>query len=195
MSGPVAKPGVCEVEIGTPVATILERAELVAPVGAVVVGGYGGTWLRSGLLNTPYAPGPLRAVGSSMGAGIVAAIPASSCGVAETARVATYMANESAGQCGPCVFGLHAVAHDLVQLARGENDSHTLDRLHHRLGMVEGRGTCGHPDGVVRFVRSALEVFARDFTEHARHRPSAGWNRRAVLPVAPSAAAAVGRRR
>ena len=195
VSGPVAKPGVCEVEVGTPVAVILERAELVAPIGAVVVGGYGGTWLRSGLLNTPYAPGPLRAVGGTMGAGILAAIPASSCGVAETARVATYMANESAGQCGPCVFGLHAVAHDLVQLARGENDSHTLDRLRHRLGLVEGRGACGHPDGVVRFVRSALEVFARDFAEHARHRPCAGWNRRAVLPVAPSAAAAVGRPR
>lgn len=194
ISGPFANPGVCEVELGTPVASILERAEIAAPVSAVIVGGYGGTWLRSGLLNTPYAPGPLSTVGATMGAGVLAAIPATSCGIAETARVATYMANESAGQCGPCVFGLHAVAQDLVQLARGENDSKTLNRLKHRLGMVEGRGACRHPDGVVRLVRSALEVFARDASEHARHRPCAGWNRRPVLPVAPSAAAAVGRR-
>jgi NADH:ubiquinone oxidoreductase subunit F (NADH-binding) len=189
VSGPVAHPGVCEVEVGMPVGTILERAEVIAPIGAVVVGGYGGTWLRSGLLDTPYAPGPLRVVGGTMGAGILAAIPATSCGIAETARVATYMANESAGQCGPCVFGLHAVAQDLVELARGHGDSHTLDRLHHRLGMVEGRGACGHPDGVVRFVRSALEVFAPDASAHARHRPCAGSARRAVLPVTPSAAA------
>ena len=81
-----------------------------------------------------------------MGAGVLACIPTSACGVAETARIATYMANESAGQCGPCVFGLHAVAQDLVQLARGENDSKILKRLGHRLDTVEGRGACRHPD-------------------------------------------------
>jgi len=193
VSGPVANPGVCEVELGTPVASILERAGISAPISAVLVGGYGGTWLRSGLLDTPYAPGPLAAVGSAVGAGVIAAIATSSCGVAETARVATYMANESAGQCGPCVFGLHAVAQDLVQLARGDGDSHLLQRLTHRLGGVEGRGACGHPDGVVRLVRSALEVFAGDVTDHAHGRPCAGWNRRPILPVSPSAAVAVGR--
>ena len=193
VSGPVANPGVCEVELGTPMATILERAGITAPVSALLVGGYGGTWLRSGLLNTPYAPGPLKTVACAVGAGVLAAIPTSSCGVSETARVATYMANESAGQCGPCVFGLHAMAQDLVQLARGENDSQALNRLTLRLGTVEGRGACGHPDGVVRLVRSALSVFAGDFADHARHRPCAGWNRRPILPVPPSAATAVGR--
>ena len=107
----------------------------------LLVGGYGGTWLRSGLLDTPYAPGPLATVGSAVGAGVLAAIPTSSCGVSETARVATYMANESAGQCGPCVFGLHAIAQDLVQLARGENDSQALNRLTLRLGHRGGPGS------------------------------------------------------
>ena len=191
VSGPIEKPGVCEVELGTPVGAILERAGVNVPIGAVLVGGYGGTWIRPGLLDTPYAPGPLRAVGSAVGAGVLAAIPTTSCGIAETARVATYMANESAGQCGPCVFGLHAIAQDLVQLARGENDQKILSRLTARLDAVDGRGACGHPDGVVRLVRSALQVFARDVAEHARHRPCAGWNRRPILPVTPSAAVAV----
>jgi NADH:ubiquinone oxidoreductase subunit F (NADH-binding) len=194
VSGPFAKPGVYEVELGTPVTAILERAGIEAPIAAVLVGGYGGSWLRSGLLDTPFAPGPLATVGSAVGAGVLAALPASSCGVAETARVATYMANESAGQCGPCLYGLHDIAQDLIQLARGENDSRTLTRLRHRLDAVEGRGACGHPDGVVRMVRSALEVFARDFTDHARHRPCPGWNRRSVLPVVRSAAPAAGQR-
>jgi NADH:ubiquinone oxidoreductase subunit F (NADH-binding) len=193
LSGALAHPGVREVDLGTPVRAILEQAGINAPLVGVLVGGYGGTWIRPGLLDTPYAPGPLAAVGSAVGAGVLAAIPTSSCGIAETARVAAYMADQSAGQCGPCVFGLHAVAQDLVQLARGETDRQTVKRLRQRLGAVEGRGACGHPDGVVRLVRSALEVFAGDVAEHARHRPCPGWNHRPILPVSPSAAVAVGR--
>ncbi len=193
LSGPLADPGVCEVPIGTPVAGILERAGITEPIGGVVVGGYGGTWLRPGLLGTAYAPGPLRAVGAAMGAGVLAAIPASACGVAETARVATYMANESAGQCGPCVFGLHAIAKDLVDLARGDGDGKIVTRLGKRLDAVEGRGACGHPDGVVRLVRSALEVFAKDVDAHRRRRPCSAWDRPPVLPVPRSAAQVVGR--
>ena len=190
VSGPVANPGVCEVEFGTPITAILERAEVNAPIGAVVVGGYGGTWLRAGLLDTPYAPGPLRTVGSAVGAGVLAAIATSACGVAETARVATYMAYESAGQCGPCVFGLQAVAHDLVELARGENDPQTLDRLNVRLAAMEGRGACGHPDGVVRFVRSALAGVRR---RCRRSRPASTLSR--MEPSARPARHRVRRRR
>jgi NADH:ubiquinone oxidoreductase subunit F (NADH-binding) len=194
VSGPLTTPGVREIEIGTPISRILEQAAPTATIGACVVGGYGGTWLRAGLLDTAYAPGPLAAVGAAMGAGVIAAIPASSCGVAETARVATYMANESAGQCGPCIFGLHAIAHDLLQLARGQGDRHAIKRLHHRLDAVQGRGACGHPDGAVRFIRSGLEVFGRDATDHAAHRPCAHWNRPPVLPVPRSAADALSSR-
>jgi NADH:ubiquinone oxidoreductase subunit F (NADH-binding) len=41
----------------------------------------------------------------------------SACGVAETARVARYLAAESAGQCGPCVFGLDALASSVEAIA------------------------------------------------------------------------------
>ena len=35
---------------------------------------------------------------------------------------------------------------------------------------VRGRGACHHPDGAVRFVESALRVFARDIEAHRRGR-------------------------
>ncbi|HUC35500.1 MAG TPA: NADH-ubiquinone oxidoreductase-F iron-sulfur binding region domain-containing protein [Acidimicrobiales bacterium] len=182
-SGSVQRPGVYEVELGTPVRQILTRAGLVAPLCGVLVGGYGGTWLHPDLLDTLYAPQPLAAAGSSMGAGVLGAVGLFSCGVSETARIATYMAGESAGQCGPCVFGLPAIAGDLTRLARGEGDRSSLARLRHRLDAVAGRGACRHPDGVVRLVRSALAVFAADFEEHARHRPCQGCEHSPVLRV------------
>lgn len=116
-SGPLGRPGVYEVEFGTPVGAILRRAGLDAPVGAVLVGGYGGAWLHPDLLEIPYAPVPLASVGLAVGAGVLVALPSTACGIAETARVAAYMASQSAGQCGPCVLGLPALAQDLAELA------------------------------------------------------------------------------
>ena len=45
ITGAVLVPGVVEVEFGTPVADIVARAGDRAPLGGVLVGGYGGAWL------------------------------------------------------------------------------------------------------------------------------------------------------
>ncbi len=171
VSGSVRFPGVVEVELGTPVADILDRAGVVGALSAVLVGGYGGAWLDAGRLATPYAPAPLAAAGASSGVGIVIALPTTSCGVAETARVVRYMAGQSAGQCGPCVFGLPTIADDLEQLWAGRADPDALARIERRAGQIDGRGACRHPDGVVRLVRSAMTVFAADAHEPRRRAP------------------------
>ena len=174
VTGAVGLPGVLEVELGTPVIDILERAGLQAALSGVLVGGYGGAWLDPAELGTPFAPGPLAAVGATQGVGILVALPVGGCGIAETARIARYMAGESAGQCGPCAFGLPAIADDLEQLWAGRADASSIDRINHRSDTVDGRGACRHPDGVVRLVRSALAVFGDDARAHAEGRPCAG---------------------
>ena len=174
VTGAVRFPGVLEVELGMPVIEILERAGAETDLSGVLVGGYGGSWLGSSHLATPYAPGSLAEVGSTHGVGILIALPGGSCGIAETARIVRYMAGESAGQCGPCVFGLPAIADDLEQLWSGRADASVIDRIRSRSATVEGRGACAHPDGVVRLVRSALSVFGDDARAHAQGRPCAG---------------------
>jgi NADH:ubiquinone oxidoreductase subunit F (NADH-binding) len=117
------------------------------------------------------APTELAAAGGVLGVGVLLALPAWACGVAETARIVRYLAGESAMQCGPCMFGLASIAGDLEALTYG---TPTVDRLRHRLGMVNGRGACAHPDGAVRLAASALTVFAEDVAAHAAGRPCAG---------------------
>ena len=91
--------------------------------------------------------------------------------------MARWLANESAGQCGPCVHGLAAVATAFEQLAIG--DARDVPKLHRWLREVQGRGACRHPDGAARFLASALDVFAREVELHAGGRCSGGG--RAVL--------------
>ena len=52
-----------------------------------------------------------------------------------------------------------------------------MTRLDRRLGEVDGRGACRHPDGAVNLVRSALNVFAADVTRTPHGAPCAHWNR------------------
>jgi NADH:ubiquinone oxidoreductase subunit F (NADH-binding) len=181
ISGAVENPGVVEVDRGTPLIEIARRATPHPAPQALLVGGYGGAWVGPPHFATPYASLSLRAVGSSAGVGVVIVLGPDACGLAESARIAHYLAGQSAGQCGPCVYGLPAIADDMARLARGRVDVALLPRLDRRLQEVDGRGACRHPDGAVQLVRSALSVFAADVRVHADGAPCAHADRPSQL--------------
>ena len=180
--GAVREPCVVEISIGTPVRRILDLAGgRSAPLQALLLGGYFGSWTDADTaVSLPFSAEGLAPLGAGTGAGLVAALPQDACGIRETARVVRYLAGESAGQCGPCRFGLPAVAGQVERLADGR--TRDLGLLRRWLGQVDGRGACHHPDGTVHLVRSALTVFQDELRHHAR-----GWcrGRRTVLPVPP----------
>ena len=128
----------------------------------------------------PFSSAGLADLGTGTGAGLIGRCPLTRAGMAETARVVRYLAAECAGQCGPCLFGLAAIAAELDRIAEGRTTD--LGLLRRWLGQVDGRGGCAHPYGAVCLVRSALRVFGAELSEHA-----AGWCRgvRSVLPVPP----------
>jgi len=153
------------------------------PVQAVLIGGYHGTWLPAAqAARLPLANEALHPFGAGVGAGVVAALPAGRCGLAETARVARYLALESAGQCGPCFNGLPRIAAALGHLAGPRPDPRARADLDRWAGLAEGRGACHHPDGSVRFIRSALRVFAAEVSLHEQGTCS-GTNPQPFLPL------------
>lgn len=87
----------------------------------------------------------------------------------ETARIAAYLAGQSAHQCGPCRGGLPRMAALLARVAAGEGDPSLVGELHRLAGLTAGRGACHHPDGTVRLVRSALRVFGPDLGHGPGH--------------------------
>ena len=169
ITGAVRAPGVYELAFGTTMSDLLAAAGGPSePLQALLVGGYFGTWMEaSEATSLRLAREDLRSVGCSLGSGVLIALGESSCGLHESARVISYLAAQSAGQCGPCVYGLRAIADSVGALAGGVAHPRERERVLRWTREVRGRGACHHPDGAVRFVESALRVFGDEIDWHA----------------------------
>ncbi|HYA50792.1 MAG TPA: NADH-ubiquinone oxidoreductase-F iron-sulfur binding region domain-containing protein, partial [Streptosporangiaceae bacterium] len=166
VGGAASWPAVVEVPSGLPLGEVLDLCG-AEPAEGVLVGGYHGSWLPArAAYGVPVSRAGLAAFGGTLGAGVVLALGRDSCPLAEVARVAAYLAKESSGQCGPCRLGLPGMAHALAALADGSGGIHELDTVRRTAAAVRGRGACSHPDGAVRFVLSALDVFTDDLSAH-----------------------------
>ena len=176
--------GVVETAVGTPIAELLRLAD--HPAQAVLIGGYHGVWLTGEQVqHLTLSNADLRPLGAAVGAGVLAALPADRCGLVESARVVRYLALESAGQCGPCLSGMPLIAATLSRLADHRSAPSARDDLQRWSTLVERRGACHHPDGTVRFLRSALAVFVDEVALHEAGQCSASSDE-PFLPI-PSA--------
>jgi NADH:ubiquinone oxidoreductase subunit F (NADH-binding) len=148
------RPGgrVVEVPTGTPYPQVVALAGL-EPGAALLVGGFHGSW----------------AADAPPGAGVLIVLPHGACGLRAVAELLTYLAGESAGQCGPCVNGLPALAESFGRVVAGQSAGKPVGRVHQLADLVEGRGGCHHPDGTARLVRSTLVRFAQDVAAHRDH--------------------------
>ena len=138
----------------------------------VLLGGFGGMWARwDDIAHLRIDEPALRPSGLSLGAGIVAPLWGETCGIAETAVILDYLARASAGQCGPCLFGLPALAASMAKLRVGAGRRSELRRLPGHVAAVDGRGACHHPDGAARLVRTAVDTFRQDVWVHSSGHP------------------------
>jgi NADH:ubiquinone oxidoreductase subunit F (NADH-binding) len=162
-------PAVTEVPIATTIGQVLEATRWSRVPTAVLVGGASGRWLRADVaVETPLSHDGLAAVGGALGVASLMVLHDQECGLTETARLARFLAAETAGQCGPCINGLPAIATTLAALVGGGADDRDVDRLKKWCGILPGRGACGHPDDTAGLVASGLSVFADDIPWHLR---------------------------
>ncbi len=177
---------VVEVDPGTTLGEVVAHA-WQSPDGrapqAVLLGGYGGSWVDwRRAEHLVLDPAALREHGLSIGAGLIGPLPSGACGIEESTRLLRYLAGQSAKQCGPCVFGLPAIAELAADLTAGRLSRQGRKRLDRYVHEVSGRGACRHPDGALRMWTSALSVFSDDVHHHRRGR-TCGAPDFAVLPL------------
>ncbi|MGX8906046.1 NADH-ubiquinone oxidoreductase-F iron-sulfur binding region domain-containing protein [Streptomyces netropsis] len=166
LSGGVPRPCVVEAPSGVPMGYVLRTCGADPALQGVLVGGYHGAWLDAATAyGAAVSRDALATAGGTLGAGAVLPLPASTCPLGETARVAHWLAAESAGQCGPCRLGLPALAGALADVVAGAGPG-ALEAVREAARGLRGRGACRHPDGSARFVLSALTAFTDDLAAH-----------------------------
>ncbi len=165
IGGAVARPGVYETAAGIGTTALLDLAGGPNRTPkALWLNGIGGGFLgMEEAARTAWSADGLRPYGLRIGAATVSVIGART-GIPQLVQDAmAYAAGESAGQCGPCMFGVPALARDVAILTTGRATGADRQRMRIRLARLPGRGACRYPDGVAGFVASALRVFGDDF--------------------------------
>jgi NADH:ubiquinone oxidoreductase subunit F (NADH-binding) len=187
IGGAVQRPGVREIACGTPLEEVLRSAgEPSEPLRAVLIGGFQGVWVAAtDVRAVRLDDASLARFGAGLAAGVIVALGRTACPVTELAQTMTWLAGESAHQCGPCANGLPAIAGLLGAMAAGRAPSDAGELLARWSRDVTGRGACNLPDGAMRFLSSGVRVFAAELAEHIAHGPCAGCARPVTLLTAP----------
>jgi NADH:ubiquinone oxidoreductase subunit F (NADH-binding) len=164
--------GIREIEMGMTIGELANETGAGANAAdrqAILLGGYFGGWVSAERgWDLELDPMALRAAGTAFGCGVVAFLGHERCGVQATSRIMDWMAGQSAAQCGPCAFGLRAIADATARVAAGRPEGDELERLRRWVGQIAGRGACRHPDGAVGQLLSSLRVFEAEWELHQR---------------------------
>ena len=147
VTGSIREQGVREIELGTTIGEIAtEAGARVDRTQAVVLGGYFGTWAPAReAWDLPLDPAVMRSEGLTFGCGIVGLLASDVCGVSATAQIMGFLAKESAGQCGPCLYGLRALGDATARVATGGAGADELEHIERWTSQIGGRGRVPPP--------------------------------------------------
>jgi NADH-quinone oxidoreductase subunit F len=155
VSGHVERPGLYEVELGTPLRQLLELAGS-RPPKAVLLGGAAGSFLRPDQLDVPLSFEGARAANATLGSGVVMVFDESADLVNAVLRIAEFFRDESCGQCVPCRVGTVRQEEALHRLANGEANGDELEVLADLTQVMRDASICGLGQTAANAVASAM---------------------------------------
>ncbi|HEY4413862.1 MAG TPA: NADH-ubiquinone oxidoreductase-F iron-sulfur binding region domain-containing protein [Gaiellaceae bacterium] len=156
VSGNVARPGLYELELGTPLRELLELAG-AEPAKAVLLGGAAGSFLRPDQLDLELSFDAARAAGVTLGSGVVIVYGEDADLVSAVLRIAEFFRDESCGQCVPCRVGTVRQEEALHRLAAGKTNGNELAVLADLTQVMRDASICGLGQTAANAVASAIE--------------------------------------
>ncbi len=162
LSGNVARPGVYEVEFGTTLRELLDEAGGVPggrPIKAILLGGAAGVFVGPDALDVPLTFEATRAIGATLGSGVVMVFDETADMVGALRRIAQFFRDESCGQCVPCRVGTVRQEELLARLAAAAplGDRATEIRLLGEIGQaMRDASICGLGQTASSAIESAM---------------------------------------
>ncbi|HZQ89053.1 MAG TPA: NADH-ubiquinone oxidoreductase-F iron-sulfur binding region domain-containing protein [Gaiellaceae bacterium] len=155
VSGNVARPGLYELELGTPLGELLELAG-AERAKAVLLGGAAGSFLRPDQLDLPLSFDAARSAGVTLGSGVVIVYGEDAELVPAVLRIAEFFRDESCGQCVPCRVGTVRQEEALHRLASGKANGNELAVLADLTQVMRDASICGLGQTAANAVDSAI---------------------------------------
>ncbi|MGH9174274.1 MAG: complex I 51 kDa subunit family protein, partial [Vicinamibacterales bacterium] len=132
LSGAVARPGVYETTFGMTLRQLIELAGGVPDgrsIQTVLLGGAAGTFLTPDELDVPLTFEGTRAIGGSLGSGVVMVFDETADMPDILLRIAAFFRDESCGQCVPCRVGTVRQEEALARVIQGRANGSLTDEL------------------------------------------------------------------
>jgi len=170
VSGHVARPGLYELPLGTPLAEIVFEHAGGVPGGrkvkGVIPGGMSMPVLPAGQLDVPMANEFLRERKTMLGTGGIIVMDETTCMVRAASVISYFFRDESCGQCTQCREGTGWMNKIIDRIERGAGDQGDIDVLLDVAGKMEGGTICAFADAAAWPVQGMLRHFKEDFVAH-----------------------------
>lgn len=179
LAGRIARAGLVEVPIGTPLRTIIHELGGGVPAGyefkAAQTGGPAGGCIPATHLDLPMDYDSLQSIGAIMGSGGLIVMDTSTCMVDVARFFMEFCRDESCGKCIPCRAGTVQMHDILSRMTRGEGVEGDFPLLEQLSGLLRAASLCGLGQAAPNPVLSTLRHFRGEYEAHVReHRCPAG---------------------
>jgi NADH:ubiquinone oxidoreductase subunit F (NADH-binding) len=165
VSGHVARPGVYEFPLGTPLTTILEAAGgVLGTLKGVIVGGLSVPILTAGeIADLPMDYDGCARAGTMLGSGGIIVINDTVSIPELAARTIGFYAHESCGQCTPCRDGSALLRQLLRGFIKGQGSRAGLERILELCRTVKGITICPTGLAFALPIQNLVEKFRDEF--------------------------------
>jgi NADH-quinone oxidoreductase subunit F len=169
-SGHINKPGVYEMELGTPIRELLDvQCGGIWRDGALKAFQPGGGSMQVLLpehLDLPLDMDEVAKAGSALGAGAMVFMDETACLVNVSMRLVDFYQHESCGKCVPCREGTYFESKLMHKLEDGGATINELATLSDICDNMNGKCFCPLGDTATWFVMSAYKAFKGEFEAH-----------------------------
>jgi NADH:ubiquinone oxidoreductase subunit F (NADH-binding)/Pyruvate/2-oxoacid:ferredoxin oxidoreductase delta subunit len=174
LTGQIKNTGLVEVEMGTPINTILHDIGGGSVSGkqikAVQIGGPSGGCLPSSKFDLPIDYDILTEAGSMVGSGGMVVLDENSCMVDVAKYFLTFLQDESCGKCLPCRVGIDRMLEIVNEITEGKGKLGQLELLEDLADTVSQTSLCGLGKTAPNPVLTTLQYFRDEYETHIREK-------------------------